>query len=94
MCVEETSLGVEFVGGETPRFTYGNLINYEFCKPHSFIGLNSARFSELADFQAKGRRSTVEKLVTTSKQQQQQQQKQRQRENVLINLPVKIPICN
>ena len=57
-------------------------------------GLNSARFSELADFQAKGRRSTVEKLVTTSKQQQQQQQKQRQRENVLINLPVKIPICN
>lgn len=56
-------------------------------------GLNSTRFSELADFQAKGRRSIVEKLVTTSKQQQQQQQ-QKQRENVFINLPVKIPICN
>ena len=58
-------------------------------------GLNSARFSELADFHAKGRRSIEEKLLTTSKQQQQQhQEKQRQRENVLNNLPVKIPIWN
>ena len=57
-------------------------------------GLNSARFSELADFHAKGRRSIEEKLLTTSKQQQQHQQKQRQRENVLNNLPVKIPVWN